>query len=96
MASGRTPSYVLEVAADCSGVSCLISGTCLSSMATCSTPSALVGTCSDAIYSAFVSTVVDSFWSALGTACSMVALAADDDDLPLVASSSGISVGALS
>jgi hypothetical protein len=63
-------------------------------MATCSTPGALGGTCSDVLCSAVVSTVVGSFGSALGAACSLVALKAADDGLSPAASSSGISVDA--
>jgi hypothetical protein len=61
-------------------------------MAACSTPSALGGTCFDALCSVAVSTIIGSFGSALGAACSLVALAAADDGLPPAASSSGISV----
>jgi hypothetical protein len=50
------------------------------------------GTCSGVLCSVAVSTIVDSIGSALGTACSLVALVAADDGIPPAASCSGISV----
>jgi hypothetical protein len=55
-------------------------------------PGASGGTCSDILCSAAVSTVVGYIGSALGAACSLVALVAADEGLPPAASCSGISV----
>jgi hypothetical protein len=51
-------------------------------------------TCSDALCSVAISTIVGSFGSALGTACSLVALALAIAGFPPAASSSGTSVDA--
>jgi hypothetical protein len=91
-ASGRTPSCVLGVAADYSGVSCLGSGTHLSSVDACSAPGASGGTCLEVLCLAAVSTVVGFIGSAFGATCSLVALVAADDSLPQATSYSGISV----
>jgi hypothetical protein len=52
------------------------------------------GTCSDALCSMTVSTIVNSFGSALGVTYSLVALALADDGFPPAASCSGTSVDA--
>jgi hypothetical protein len=93
-ASGRPPSCVLKVAPDCSGAPCPSSGTYLSFRATCLMLGASGNTCSDALGSVAASTIIGSFGSALGTACSLVDLALADDGFPSTASSSRTSVDA--
>jgi hypothetical protein len=92
--SSRPPSCVLGVAVDCSGASCLGSGSCLSSGAVYSTLGASGGTCSDAHCSTAVSTIVSSFRSALGATCSLVTLAPSVVGFPPAVNSSGTSVDA--
>jgi hypothetical protein len=85
---------VLGVVADCSGASCLGSGTRLSSVATWPTVGASRGTYPANPCSVAVSIVVSWIGTGSGAACSLVANEAADDGFSPVTSSSGISVDA--
>jgi hypothetical protein len=85
---------VLGVATDCSGASCLGSGTHLSSVAVWSTTGASGGTYSADLCSAVVSTVIGWIRTGPVVACSLVVVMVADDGLPLVASYLGISIDA--
>jgi hypothetical protein len=85
---------MLGVAEDYSGASCLGSGSHISSRAAYSMLGDLGSTCSDALCSVALSTIVGSFGLALGATCLLVALAPAVAGFPPTASSSGTFVDA--